>query len=1107
LRVLAAIFSGSLKNPYLVSPNHDLMKKCLPFLLLSFFFGSSGLLAQDWVRKMQDPNLNFYEVQKSFNSYWEKTERRNALRRFVGAKEIQGADENYEMYKRWEYFTEPRVYPSGDRSLISKASDEIWNYKSKRPNAMQMAANWTLLGPTSSIPGRGGAGRINCVAIDPVNPQTIYVGAPVGGLWKSTNGGTSWSSTTDHLPVIGVSDILIDPTNTNVIYISSGDADHSDSYSCGILKSMDGGLTWNQTGLSFSTSGSRMVYCLLMNPADHTMLFAGTSTGLYKSTDSGVTWTKMLNATIRDMEFKPTDPTTMYAVSNTGFYRSQNTGKSFLQVSTGLPAGSNLCRLSLATTAADPNYLYVLASTANGYYYQGLYLSTNAGTSFTSMSNSPNLLGFYSGTGTDAATGQGWYTLSVAVSPINKMEVIVGGVNIWRSTNAGASWNKISDWTSQSSVHADIHELRYVPGTGTFYAASDGGCFRTTNGGASWANLSNGLQIAQMYRIGCAQTDPNIIIQGWQDNGTNEYNTGSWSQIWGGDGMDCFIDYTNANTMYATNPNGSLRLSLNGGGSWQRINSNITGTGSLVTPWGLDPVTPTTIYAGFQELWKSTDQGASWTAISTFGLPTSAPITSFAVAKSDPQCIYVSNGNQFYATINGGSNWTNLSPTMPGSNLVTAIEVAASNPYEVWITYSGYSPSNKVFRSLDGGHVWTNIASSTLPNMPVNCIVTQPGSADGAYIGTDVGVYYKDSSMTDWAPFMNGLPNVNISHLQIHAASKKLRAGTFGRGLWETNLFDPASTVPLANFTANITTGCPGTTVLFTDLSTNGASSWNWTFQGGTPPTSNLQNPTVSFSNPGSYNYVKLVVSNASAQSDSITRFSYIAISPQIQPTITLIGKDTVCSGQSIILTSSLGNSYSWFPNGSSLPNITPSSTGSYTVSVTDVFGCTSVSAPMHVVINPIPLPNITQSGDTLFSSFSSGNQWYRGGVLIPGATGPFYVINGSGFYTVHVTSAEGCTGISNSIVGIREDAALQSSMNVFPNPNDGRFMLEITLSGHAGYTLRISDVMGRVVYSEQFASNGSQQKSFDLSTFGKGVYLLEVSGSKGKAVKKVIVY
>jgi photosystem II stability/assembly factor-like uncharacterized protein len=1083
------------------------MKKSVPFILLIVVFACSGLRAQDWVRKMQDPNVNFYEVQKSFNTYWEKTERRNSLRRLVGAKELPVADENYEMYKRWEYFTEPRVYPSGDRSLISKASDEMWNYKASRTNAMQMASNWTLLGPTSSIPaGGGGAGRVNCVAIDPVNPQTIYVGAPVGGLWKSTNGGTSWTTTTDHLPVIGVSDILIDPTNTNVIYISSGDADHSDSYSCGVLKSTDGGLTWSQTGLSYSTSGSRMVYCLLMNPSDHTMLFAGTSNGLYKSTDSGVTWTKVLTAGIRDMEFKPADPTTIYAVSNTAFYRSLNTGKSFSPVTTGLPTASAVSRLSLATTAADPNYLYVLASTANGYYYQGLYLSTNAGTSFTSQSNSPNLLGFYSGTGGDATSGQGWYTLSVAASPINKMEVVVGGVNIWRSTNAGASWAKISNWTSSSSVHADVHDLRYVPGTGTFYAGADGGCFRTTNGGASWTNLSNGLQIAQMYRIGCAQTDPNVIIQGWQDNGTNEYNTGSWSQILGGDGMDCFIDYTNANTMYATNPNGSLYVSVNGGG-WQSINSNITGTGSWVTPWGMDPVTPTTIYAGFQELWKSTNRGASWTAISTFGLAPTAPITSFALAKSNPQYIYASNGSQFYGTTNGGTAWTNLSSSMPGSNTVTAIDVSTTNPSEVWITYSGYSSNAKVFRSVDAGHTWTNIASLTLPNMPVNCIVTQPGSADGVYVGTDVGVYYKDSTMTSWAPFMNGLPNVNIAHLQIQTSSKKLRAGTFGRGLWETNLFDPASTAPLANFTANITTGCPGTTVQFTDLSTNGATAWNWTFQGGTPPTSNLQNPAVSFSNPGTYNYVKLVVTNAGAQRDSVTRFSYIAISPQTPPSITLSGKDTVCSGQTITLASSLGNSYSWSPNGSTLPIITPSGTGNYAVTVTDIFGCASTSAPMHVVINPIPLPNITQSGDTLFSSYTSGNQWYKGGVLIPGATGPTYVMNGSGVYTVHVTSAAGCTGISNTIVGIREDAALQNSVHVFPNPNDGRFVLGITLSGHVSYTLRISDVTGREVYSEQFAANGSQEKMLDLSTFGKGVYLLEVSGPKGKAVKKVIVY
>jgi PKD repeat protein/photosystem II stability/assembly factor-like uncharacterized protein len=970
-----------------------------------------------------------------------------------------------------------------------------------------MASNWHLLGPTSQIPsGGGGAGRLNCVVFDPNNPQIIYVGAPAGGLWKSMNGGLSWTSTTDQLPVIGVSDVAIDPTNSNTVYIASGDNDHSDSYSCGVLKSTDGGLTWKMSGLTFAISGTRIVYCLRINPANPSMLFAGTNNGLFRTIDGGVTWAKVLTANVRDLEFKPGDPSVVYCVTNTQFYRSVNTGHNFTLISAGLPSGTSLSRLSVAVTAADPTYVYVLGSAANTYSFQGLYQSSDQGLTFINKSTTPNLLGFYSGTGGDATAGQGWYTLSLDVSPLNKNEVVVGGVNVWRSTTGGSSWSKISSWTASgfsSYVHADVHMLKYIPGTSTFFAAADGGCFKTTNGGSAWTDLSNGLQIAQMYRAGSSQTNPNLVIQGWQDNGTNQYSSGSWTQILGGDGMDCFIDYSNAATMYATNPNGSLYVSINGGG-WSNINSNITGTGSWVTPWAIDPVTPSTIYAGFQEVWKSTNRGGSWTAISAFGLPSSSPLTTLVIAPSNPQYIYTSAAGQMYGTSNGGTSWTNLSSNLPGGNSLTSIGVSTTNPSEVWVTYSGYASNIKVYRSRDAGHTWTNF-SAGLPNMPVNCVVTQPGTADGAYVGTDAGVYYKDTTMTAWAFFSAGLPDVNIAHLEIQASSKKLRAATFGRGLWETSLYDPASTAPLANFTANVTTGCPGLNVQFTDLSTNGATAWNWAFAGGTPATSTQQNPLVTFNNPGTYNQVSLTVSNANG-SDSILRYSYIAISPHYQPTITLSGKDTICAGQSTLI-SSYGSTYSWSPTGSGQGSISPTYTADYAVTVTDMLGCSSTSNPLHVVVNPLPTPSITQSHDTLFSNYATGNQWYHNGVAIYGATGPYFVIAGSGAFSVHVTNAGGCMGISNTISGIHEDELLQNSMVVFPNPNNGVFELKMTLAEHASYTLRISDVTGREIYSEELKTSGQVKHPVDLSAFGKGMYMLEVSGPQGKALKKIMIY
>ncbi len=1081
------------------------MKKNILITLIGFAISFSGLRAQDWVQMMQDPSVNFYDVQKAFNAYWEKNERRTALRKLVGGKESQAAEENYEKYKRWEYFTETRVYPTGDRSQISKGTDEIerlFQEHQKNTRAMAMAGNWTLLGPTTTTSNGGGAGRLNCVRFDPSNPNTIYVGAPAGGLWKSANGGLTWTTTTDRLAVIGISDVAVDPTDPNTIFIATGDGDAGDTYSNGVLKSTDGGLTWNPTGLNFNIPNTRLVYRLAINPSNHLMILAGTSGGVFKSVDGGVTWAKTLTISAREVDFKPGDPTVVYAVSSGNFYRSTNSGNSFTVITAGLPASSSVCRLNIAVTPADPTYVYIVASTATSYNFKGVYRSTDQGVTFTTQSTTPNLLGFNTN-GSDAG-GQGWYTLSIAASPVNKNEIIVGGVNVWRSTTGGTSWSINASWTGGGApyVHADIHMLNYLPGSGTTaFAACDGGFFKTTSNGANWTDLSNGLQIGEMYRMGCSQTNPNIVIQGWQDNGTNEYNAGSWSQIYGGDGMACFIDYSNANYMYCETYNGNLQRSTNAGGFFSGITGNITGTGAWVTPWMQDPVTPATIYAGFQDIWKSTNRGTNWTQISTIG----STVTFFNVAPSNPAYIYSGSTSSLQMTNNGGTSWTNLTSTLPGAGGMTHIEVSPTNPLEVWLTYSGYYANSKVYKSKDGGHTWTNLTLN-LPNLPVNCVVSQAGTPDGVYIGTDVGVYYTDTTMTNWAYYSNGLPNVKVDDLQIQKSSKKLRAATYGRGLWETALYDPTSVLPLANFNSNVQTGCPGMSVQFTDVSTNNPTSWSWTFAGGTPPTSNAQNPLVVYNTPGSYNLVQLTATNANG-SDSVIKYSYIGVSPQAPPVISRSGNsDTVCAGGVLVLTSSYGTTYSW-STGSTNPVLVPTKTGTYSVTITDGFGCLCTSAPMSIVINPLPVVTIAKNGDTLTSNFATGNQWYLGTTLIVGATSQTFVESLIGSYTDHVTNATGCVGVSNSLTGILEDQALQNSMNVYPNPNDGHFLLEVTLSDKSAYTLRISDVTGREIYSEKLNTSAPTQRNLDLSTYGKGVYLIEISGAKGRALKKIIVY
>lgn len=1074
--------------------------------LVSFSFVAP---AQDWVKKMNDPAANFYDIQKSFNKYWKKEERKEKFKKFfMLEKATEEENEGFILYKRWENFVEPRVAPSGDLSQIAEGSKELEKLITNPAyrSMMQSGGSWQPLGASVVPTGGGGAGRVNCIRFHPTNPAIIYAGTPAGGLWKSTTSGTSWTTNTDLLPSMGVNDVAVDPTNPNIMYIATGDDDGGDTYSVGVLKSTDGGLTWNMTGLNYSVTLTRKISRVVLNPANPNIVYAATNSGLYRSVNAGVTWFRVIGTSpIKDIEFKPNDPTVVYAVSSKNFFRSTNSGASFASIgsSSGLPNPAFVGRLAITVTAANPNFVYMVAtnSSDNGFY--AVYQSTDAGLSFNAQANSPNLMG-WDPDGMDSG-GQGWYTLSIAASPSNEYEVTIGGVNVWQSNDGGISWYCVAHWYGANGlpyVHADIHDLIYRPDGSELYAGCDGGVFKFTNGGFTWDDMSNGLQIGQMYRLGCSATNANLTIQGWQDNGTSLQNLANWDRVIGGDGMECFIDWSNPNYMYGEFQNGAIQGSTNGGGWFNDIKNNITEDGEWITPWCQDPVTPTVLYAGYKNVWKSTNRGNSWTPISTFN---SSGLTCLAVAPSNPQYIFASNGNTIYKTSNGGTSWSNISPPGTGGS-VTYIAIHSTNPNIVWITRSGYANGNKVFKSTDGGTTWTNI-SYDLPNIPVNCIVFQNGTNDGVYVGTDLGVFYTDNSLTQWMGYNNGLPNTIVDELEIHYGSNKLRAATYGRGLWETSIYNPTSLAPFANFTADTLAGCPGLAVTFSDMSTNSPTGWSWTFPGGTPATSNLQNPTIIYNNPGTYNNVKLVVSNASGV-DSVEKHSYIAISPQYTPEINLNNNDSLCTGQVVQLASSLGYLYKWHPTNQSSPQINVSTTNTYSVTVTDVFGCAVTSAPVDIYMFATPAtPTITISNDTLFSSPASNYQWNLDGNPIAGAVDSFYVITMSGAYTVTVMDTAGfCSATSENYVGMDEITGLGFNYSLYPNPVSDVLNMDIYIKENAPLSIEVRDVVGKLIYTTELRSGKTNERiSIDMSAQSKGMYLISIRNNKGTSTKKIV--
>ncbi|HYG53316.1 MAG TPA: hypothetical protein VD905_20600, partial [Flavobacteriales bacterium] len=606
------------------------MIKKIAIPTLAFTLFASLANAQDWVTYKQDPNKNFYETVQEFENYWsthDKTEK----------------GKGYKVFRRWQEYMEPRVYPKGDVKQASRAYEEFQKWLVDHPieDLGTRAAAWTPMGPTGAPIG-GGAGRVNAVRFDPTNSNIVYACTPAGGLWKTTNSGTSWSTNTDQLSIIGCTDIAIDPTNTNIMYLATGDGEAGDTYSIGVLKTTDGGTTWNPSGLSWTVNQGRTISKLLINPSNPAILIAATNVGIYRTTNSGTSWSLVQAGDFKDAEFKPADPTTVYASSDE-FWLSTNSGASFTQITSGVPAASTNNRIAIGVTPADPTYVYLIASD-NSSGFLGCYRSTNSGTSFTTRSTSPNILG-YSSTGSGTG-GQGWYDLAVDVSETNRDVLVVGGINIWRSTNGGTGWTINAHWTGTGApyVHADIHDLVFLPGSGsTYWSGNDGGVFRTTNSGTSWSDLSSNLQIAQQYRVGLSAATSNILVTGHQDNGTNKLSGATWSEIYGGDGMDCFIDRTNDNNIFASYVYGDYQRSTTGGASWTNIITGLTGTAAWLAPWHQDPVVSTTLYCGYQNLFKSTNSGTTWTSLAA--LPGTGSVVEFKVAPSNVNYIYVLKSN------------------------------------------------------------------------------------------------------------------------------------------------------------------------------------------------------------------------------------------------------------------------------------------------------------------------------------------------------------------------------------------------------------------------------------------------------------------------------
>lgn len=791
-----------------------MLKKIL-FLVFFFSFcivqmhGQEDAILSQQLRGKR--NLN--EVMRIVNEYFKQPE---TINRFGAA----GVKRNLKHWQRWEWFMSSRVGPNGDFVNINEKTIAATGLQQNRQlrssannlnNATQSSSGaWGLVGPTNTT---SGIGRVDRLAFHPTDADIVYAGAAGGGLWRTTDAGVTWSNLTPDIPCLGISGIAINPDNTNNIYILTGDGDSDISglvedfgymrLSIGVLRSTNGGANWTKMGDFPGADYSTLVgYRLTMHPANPDTLFACTNQGIFRTGDGGVTWTLVEDeGRFYNLKFKPGSSTICYAVSLDGntakFFKSTNSGNSFVD-DPAITAQINTpsSRVDLAVAASNSSVVYILSGGVPnaGGTYKGLFRSDDSGDSFNLQSSSPNILGRASD-GSDNAS-QSSYDLTVAVSNATSNTVVVGAIETWRSLDAGVNWAFRGD-----DIHEDVHEVGFHPVGNKLWVANDGGVYSSTDNGANWTTHFEGMSISQFYRMAVNPDDYIDMIGGLQDNGTKKRSggTSTFDRISGADGFTVGYDFANSTIFYAVLNQGITRFTNSG------ANSNSITPPNTNNPFSSSMAVHTSLgnalFLASDSFWRTTNATTAnnWTLT-----PNLAGGWFLRTCPSNGNRVYMAGGTSYQVNTgvlrrsdDGGATWAGAgiisnNPGFPNVYpKITSINVDPNNSNNVWVTFGGYMDGVKVFFSNDAGANWFP-RNGTLPNVPVNCIALDVNN--NAYIGTDNGIYYRSTTMTDWVPFYNNLPYVPVTDLIITEAENRIRAATFGRGIWSSDLYSTCVT-------------------------------------------------------------------------------------------------------------------------------------------------------------------------------------------------------------------------------------------------------------------------------------------------------------------------
>lgn len=725
-------------------------------------------------------------------------------------------------YESMLWLNEIRAFPDKDipQDRFFKAF-EYSNTKLTEFNDNPLLDSWTSIGPNNI------GGRSNALAIHPIDTSIVFIGSASGGLWKSTTGGlgaSAWTLINTGYPSLAIGSIAIDSANPNVMYIGTGENygyRYSNfgldirvmrgMYGIGILKTTNAGATWTKS-LDWSYNNQTGVWDVLINPKNSNILYAATSEGIYKSINAGNSWSQILPyKMVMDLLINPIDTNILYAsvgnltndsplpANEIGIFKTTNSGINWTKLSGGLPASWS-GKATLEMYKGNPDYIY--ANIANDVTsYVGYYRSTNGGLNWTLGSTSV------------PSGNQGWYNQGHIVKSNDPNTILVGTLNVEKSTNGGTSFTTKSSWSAWNTgatppgqpegpsnyVHADVHYYAANPkDPNKIYIAADGGLYRSNDFGETFYSCNGGYVTSQFYAsLGNSYTDSLFCVGGLQDNRSAFYQgTTAWYKTFQGDGFCSQVNSQNSNVCYTEYTYGAIYRSTNGGVSWSS-GYGPPGNGNASSycfnvPYVVCKSNPSVLYAGGVTIYKSTNNGSSgsWQTQYTF---TNQKALSIAVSYTGTDTAYIgvlptnsSSTAAIYRTINGGTNWTNISGTSIPNRYPTRIHVNQNYSKEVYVTFGGFGTAH-VLKSTNAGENWINITNN-LPDVPTHSVAVDPVYPQNVYVGNDLGVYVSTNGGTTWYEYRSGMPYAVIFDLTIVNVSRKLRATTHGNGIWERKL-------------------------------------------------------------------------------------------------------------------------------------------------------------------------------------------------------------------------------------------------------------------------------------------------------------------------------